>query len=594
MSTKLKYKIDVNKLKKILLNCYNSSKKHLRRKTLKTVNFSKKNKIFVVIILLSIFLIFSGITNRALWRDEAGTAIISRNVLKTGLPNVFDGKNLVVTDTNDYNKDMMSTKPPLQYYVVASSFLIFGTNTFAARLPFAILGVLTVILIYFLALKLTEDKKIALTAAFLLAISVFFIVHSRNARYYSMSAFFAVLTTYFYLNFQQAKKDKIKFIAASSLLFYTAPIVFLSLMISFSVHYLLVLKKDFFKKDNLKNITIILIAVFAITFPYYFYLTQISPPIEAESLIPFSNQAKIFDNMRIYLTTFFQIIPKILFILIPFLIINNIIPSIKKRKNLLALNTNLVMVLLIIFLNLILFSSFNFVFGPQPRFITAVVPFLFIFCSIGIYKISKNKIYVVAILIFILFLFLPVSQFINPDLEHNWASEYGWIKGPEDLGNPLYYNVLLEYLVDSKIIHYTYGTIREYNGPYQDGTTEVSNYLKSYNNKNATVYCKDYALVRNLMFTTDMQIFPFTLGGETYLEYFPDTKPCCIISDLDGNIGNTWRESAENYCAAKNITIHQPFRAWDANRPAWGFETYFYYENKMANITIYECPCDSG
>jgi len=596
--------MNVKQLKEKALKCVNYGKKHIEHYFKKTVRFCCNNKILVFIIFLSCFLIFSGITNRALWRDEAGTAIIGRNVLTTGLPTVYDGKNLVVTDFNDYNKDYMSTKPPLQYYVIAGSFFIFGTNTFAARLPFAIFGVLTVFFTYFVALKLTSNKKIALTSTLLLAISVFFIVHSRNARYYSMSAFFTVLTTYFYLNFLKEKRDKFKLVVSSSLLFYTSPLVFLSLMLSFAIHYPLVLKKSFFKKEKLKNIFIILTLVFIITFPYYLYATQISPPLDAEPLLSFdSSSEKISENMGIYLTTIYQIIPKILlipnilllFFIIPFLTLNNIVISIRKRKNLLRINYSMIFVLLFIFFNLLFFSMFDFAFGAQPRFITGVVPFLFIFSAIAIFKISKSNLFIVAILIFILFFALPLANTLAPDLEDNWIGEYGETREFNENSNPFIYKMAQDLLVTSKTPHYIYAIIKEYSEPFQDGTYEVSNYLILHGTKNDIVYCTDYPLVRNLMFTTDMQIYPFSLSRQRYKELFPNEKPCFIISGVmykTGNVDEEWEEYANSSCEAINLTIHKPFKAWDANRPSFGIDSY-YYEPDMINITIYKCPCSS-
>ncbi len=575
-------------LQKYFKLIYNFSKKSI----IKTKKFCLKNKVLLLILLLSCFLIFSGLTNRALWRDEAGTAIIGENVLKYGVPTVFDGKNLVVTGYNDFNKDYISTKPPLQYYLIAGSFLIFGTNTFAARLPFAIMGVLTVFITYFVALKLTSNRKIALTSAFLLAISVFFIMHSRNARYYSMSAFFSVLSTYFYLNFIKEKKDKFKLIISCSLLFYTLPPVFLALMISFSIHYLLTLKKNIFKKENLKDISIILILVFLITFPYFLYSYVLSPPIKAESFLEIgSKNEEILNNIDLYFTTLFQIIPKILFILIPFLLIDNIIESIRKKKNLLSINKELTLILLFVFLNLIIFSLIDFNFGAQSRFMVATVPFLFIFCSIALFKISQKKISKVIILVFILFFSLPTSQFFFEELEDNWNSNYGEIKDFDQLNNPYYYRIAQDLIVTSKTSHYINAIIKEYKEPYKDGTYEIINYLNKNGNSNDTVYCTYYPLVRSLMFSTDMQIFPFSIIKTIYKEKFPDKKPDFIISGIlcnNGNVDEEWCDYAKNNCKRVNITIHRQFRSWDANRPAWGVDSY-YFETKLINAIIYEC-----
>ena len=66
------------------------------------------------------------------------TALFARNLLKTGELTAWDGVNLngygfgMQLDENLNNPYM----PPLQYYVAAMGFKIFGISTFAGRIPF--------------------------------------------------------------------------------------------------------------------------------------------------------------------------------------------------------------------------------------------------------------------------------------------------------------------------------------------------------------------------------------------------------------------------------------------------------------------------
>ena len=86
-----------------------------------------------------------GLTNHAFWDDEAGTALFARNLLATGELTAWDGVNLI-----GYRQGMQLDEnlqnpyaPPLQYYIAAAGFILFGETTFGGRILFLIAGILT-------------------------------------------------------------------------------------------------------------------------------------------------------------------------------------------------------------------------------------------------------------------------------------------------------------------------------------------------------------------------------------------------------------------------------------------------------------------
>ncbi len=89
-------------------------------------------------------------------------------------------------------------------YPTVASEAIFGKNVFAVRFPSAVIGVLAVIATYLLAKKMF-DGKIALLSAFLLAISPWHIIASRNAFESDTLIFFITLAVYFFLKGLKAK-----------------------------------------------------------------------------------------------------------------------------------------------------------------------------------------------------------------------------------------------------------------------------------------------------------------------------------------------------------------------------------------------------
>lgn len=176
----------------------------------------------VLIALIAICVILPNISGECLWQDEAQTALISKTVLANGLPMVTDGINSFSQELGaEAGPDgIFKWHPWASYYLLALFFKLFGISTFTARLPFALFGVATVVLVYFFTLKLTDKKETAVLAAVLLTFSVPFLLLSRQCRYYPLVMFFNLLGLYGYLCFTE-KKGRVTLLLASILLFYT-------------------------------------------------------------------------------------------------------------------------------------------------------------------------------------------------------------------------------------------------------------------------------------------------------------------------------------------------------------------------------------
>lgn len=99
--------------------------------------------------------------------DEGRYAEIPREMLERG--------NLI-TPTLNYVKYF--EKPPLLYWVNAASMALFGQNEFAARLPSALSGLLTVLLTYVAGRRL-YDRRTGLLAAVVLGGCAGFLIQSR-------------------------------------------------------------------------------------------------------------------------------------------------------------------------------------------------------------------------------------------------------------------------------------------------------------------------------------------------------------------------------------------------------------------------------
>ena len=88
--------------------------------------------------------------------------------------------------------------PWLSIYVAAASFALFDASTFTARLPFAVLGLLAVPSMYLLvARRAFGDRLTAVIAAGSLLLSVPFLLHVRQCRYYAVAILAAIWVLYF-------------------------------------------------------------------------------------------------------------------------------------------------------------------------------------------------------------------------------------------------------------------------------------------------------------------------------------------------------------------------------------------------------------
>ena len=178
-------------------------------------------------------LLFWGLTDKYLWQDEAATAVMARNMLRTGKPLAYDGRNLITIDNfaaedpstigerttsaqaaldyyvarGDFRADTAWTFQPWgQFVAAAAGLLLIGETTLGARLPFALAALLTVLLLYRLAKVYCGSTWIASLASLLLLCNTYWILHARQSRYYALSSLFLVVTLMAYLRWQRGRR----------------------------------------------------------------------------------------------------------------------------------------------------------------------------------------------------------------------------------------------------------------------------------------------------------------------------------------------------------------------------------------------------
>ncbi len=146
--------------------------------------------------------LFANLGNIYLWQDEAETALLSQRLGAYGLPLAFDGRNLIRQAPQDiqYTADYAWVYHPwLPLYLTAASFALLGPTTFAARLPYALAGLATVLLLYHSLRHHFRDRRVAMLGSAFLLLCVPFLLHARQCKYFALAALFTVATLDAYL-----------------------------------------------------------------------------------------------------------------------------------------------------------------------------------------------------------------------------------------------------------------------------------------------------------------------------------------------------------------------------------------------------------
>ncbi len=124
--------------------------------------------------------------------DEAAIGYNAYSLLQTGKDEYGQSFPLTFKSFGDY-------KPGLYFYLVMPFIKILGLNEWAVRLSSAILGILTVYLIFLLAKEIFQSEKIGLWSALLLAISPWHLHFSRGGWETNVATFFMTLGIFLFI-----------------------------------------------------------------------------------------------------------------------------------------------------------------------------------------------------------------------------------------------------------------------------------------------------------------------------------------------------------------------------------------------------------
>lgn len=220
---------------------------------------------FISIVVLGFVLRFFllGTNPPSLDWDEASIGYNAYSILKTAKDEYGNFMPLSFRSFDDF-------KPPVYIYLTVPSVALFGLSEFAVRFPAAVIGVLAIIVIYFLSRQIFKGRKegefIALLSAFFLSVSPWHLQFSRAAFEGNVGMFFLITALLFL--FKGFKKPVFYFLFAG---------FFILSMYSYHSFRLLnplilIVVSILFYKDLIKNKFFVIISyllVVVLTIPIY-------------------------------------------------------------------------------------------------------------------------------------------------------------------------------------------------------------------------------------------------------------------------------------------------------------------------------------
>ncbi len=153
-------------------------------------NFRKYLPIFILIFSIGVGIFFRfyqlGKSPVGVYVDEASIGYNAYSILKTGRDEYGQFMPIMFRSFSTFQS-------PIYTYITVPFIALLGLSSYSIRLPSAIFGVLTILLLYLLAKKLSSSETFALIAALFLSLSPWHIQFSRTVYETNIALFFLLL-----------------------------------------------------------------------------------------------------------------------------------------------------------------------------------------------------------------------------------------------------------------------------------------------------------------------------------------------------------------------------------------------------------------
>ena len=165
----------------------------------KIINFFFNNGkiLFFIVALISFCLIFAGLgTNHLIPWDEAIYAKVAKNMVV---------RNEYIIPYWDNFITGWFEKPPLFMWMMSGLMGVIGFNSWSARIPSAVFGFLTVLLVFHIGKKFF-NKTVAFISSLAIVTTVHFLYYSRASMLDVTATFFITLSLFFYWQAKESKR----------------------------------------------------------------------------------------------------------------------------------------------------------------------------------------------------------------------------------------------------------------------------------------------------------------------------------------------------------------------------------------------------
>ena len=191
------------------------------------------------IALIAATLLFARLGHYALWDDEAVVALSAKGVLQTGDTSAVIGHNIVAYNGGILLRNLHDrSTPPLPAYVTAVAMRILGDRAWCLRLPFALCGLGTVVVMLCWLRRLQIDRTAWFVAALAMVGNVSFFLFCRQCRYYGPAILITILILNCYTTWSRTRANLLCIAFASILLFASNYLNYLALYAVLVVDYL--------------------------------------------------------------------------------------------------------------------------------------------------------------------------------------------------------------------------------------------------------------------------------------------------------------------------------------------------------------------
>jgi len=432
--------------------------------------FFKSHLALTLLLPIAFLIIFTGLDDSVLQVDEGADTFVSTTILKHGLPMHSDGLNHTMPYADVFD-GVFVYRTWVPYYLQSISLHFLGNNTFAARLPFAVAGFFSIWCLYHLAIRLTQEKSVAIFSATFLATCVPALLYFRTSRYVAIPILLTPILLSFYIDiFEKKKWNPIPFTVTAIIFFHTMYVEFAGLITGMLIH-LFIYRKEV-APDNLKKIKIPAAVTALLCLPWLLFLPALSKRIAEfyTSASPYIDTSSL-GYLKHFVGFLFQtnnyIFP---LILVPFIYL---LP-IKK------FNRSISLLLICVFFILLTASLHSI---PQLQYIAASIPVLFIllgWINVHLFRNSMiQKSIFAAVLIFSNLVhvgpLVPVKQLLQspqPEAQHSL-----YLKGA-------YQTFMRE--VKFKSIFFQYW--RELANPYRGPLNEIVAFFETHGKNGETCY----------------------------------------------------------------------------------------------------------